>query len=83
MNNKNRNFIKECKINGEIKKLGILQSIQHTVSISYVDNHGFLFCFVCLVLVFNNIALVTFCLTDMESLRLVSYWWLGLETSIQ
>lgn len=63
MNNKNRNFIKECKINGEIKAGNFTEHTAHNL-ISYVDNHGFLFCFVCLVFVFNNIALVMFCLTE-------------------
>ena len=42
------------------------------------------FCFVCIVFVFNNLALVTFFSTEnTTSLRQVSYWWLGLETFIQ
>lgn len=83
MNNKNRNFIKECKINGEIKAREFHRAYSTISSFMWTITASF-FCFVCLVFVFNNLALLMFYLTEnMESLRLVSYWWLGLETLIQ
>lgn len=53
-------------------------------SYRYVAVRASFFCFVCIVFVFNNLALVTFFSTEnSKSLRHVSYWWLGLETFIQ